>query len=530
MKPTKTLSAIIFLALLTAGCMDAEKALEGNLIEKESLINNSQFIDESKQRADKVVEYGPDVADIDHSNIRKETNTLLNTEEVPNYEDLKDDGVGKIFPVDVNVENVDIRTFMQMLSRITNVNFLVSDEVSGTVTAQLEDVSWPNALDSVLSLKGLAKHVDNKANIIRIHDQGTLVSIENFERQRKQDLQKTAELARESEPLYTEAYKLFYTKPKDVKTILQGILGITDAVGTAGAGAGAGGAQRITTAQITVDERVNQIIVKARRNDLDIIEKVIQKVDSRTKQVFIEAFVVEVNDDFEKRLGTTLGVDLEDDGYNNGIRSNTLNVRGNGLIGTPSSGVTSTGNTNSVSDFAVAGATSGIGGAIGLANLADLKLAITALERDQVSKVISNPRIFTLDNQEATIFQGTEVPYETVSADGTSIQFKSAGLNLSVTPKVVGDGNLMMSVSLNKDTVDTSQANPPITSSAIKTNLVTKDGSIVVIGGIYTQDKTDTEDKVPFFGDLPYAGKLFRRDGRSNARKELMIFLAPRII
>ncbi len=511
------------MSLLTSGCMDAERALEGNLIEKESLINNKQFIDESKQRSAKVVEYGPDIAELDHSNIRDETNTLLNTEEVINYEELTDDGKGKIFPVDLNVENVDIRTFTQMLSRITNVNFLVSDEVNGFVTAKLEDVSWPNALDSVLSLKGFAKHVDNNSNIIRIHDQSTIVSIENFERQRKQDLQKTAELARENEPLYTEAYKLFYTKPQDVSEILRSILGISATTSNESQGGG----ERNTNAQITIDERVNQIIVKARRNDLDIIEKVIKRVDSRTKQVFIEAFIVEVNDDFEKRLGVTLGADLGDDGT---VEGKGFNIRSNGLVGTAASGVTSGTNSNSISDFAVAGATSGIGGLIGLGDLADLKVALTALERDQVSKVISNPRIFTLDNQEATIFQGTEVPYETVSADGTSIQFKSAGLNLAVTPKVVGDGNLMMSVSLNKDTVDTSQSNPPITSSAIKTNMVTKDGSIVVIGGIYTQSKTDSEDKVPFFGDLPVAGKLFRRDGRANDRKELMIFIAPRII
>lgn len=524
MKATKILSSITFLSLLTAGCMDVERALEGNLIEKESLINNKKFIEESKQRADKVVEYGPSIAEIDHSNIREETNTLLNTEEVPNYEELTDDGKGKIFPIDLNVENIDIRTFTQMLSRITNVNFLVSDEVNGFVTAKLEDVSWPNALDSVLSLKGFAKHVDNKANIIRIHDQSTIVSIENFERQRKQDLQKTAELYRESEPLYTEAYKLFYTKPKDVSEILRSILGLA---ATATTTADSEGGARNTNAQITVDERVNQLIVKARRNDLDIIETVIKKLDSRTKQVFIEAFIVEVNDDFEKRLGVTLGADLGDDGT---VEGKAFNIRSNGLVGTAASGVTSGTNSNSLSDFAVAGATSGVGGLIGLGDIADLKLALTALERDEVSKVISNPRIFTLDNQEATIFQGTEVPYETVSADGTSIQFKSAGLNLAVTPKVVGDGNLMMSISLNKDTVDTSQQNPPITSSAIKTNMVTRDGSIVVIGGIYTQSKTDTEDKVPFFGNLPGAGKLFRRDGRSNDRKELMIFIAPRII
>lgn len=500
--------------------MDAEKALEGELIEKESLINNKQFIEESKKRADKVLKYGPDVEEIDDSNIREATRELLNKEEAPDYDTLQDDGTGKIFPIDLNVENVDIRTFTQMLSRITNINFLVSDEVSGFVTAKLKDVSWPNALDSVLSLKSLAKHVDNKANIIRIHSQSTIVALEGFERQRKADLQRTVELSRASEPLYTEVFKLFYTNPEEVRGILNSVLGISEGEESEG---------RNINAQITIDNRVNQLIVKARKDDLNMIQKVISKIDSRTKQVFIEAFVVEVNDDFEKQLGVQLGADLSHS-IVKGDNGKTYNVSTTGIAGGSVTGLTEDTASNALANFSVDGATSGIAGLIGLGDAADLKLALTALERDSVSKIISNPRIFTLDNQTATIFQGTEVPYETVSADGTSIEFKSAGLNLEVTPTVVGDGNLMMQISLNKDTVDTSISNPPITSSSINTNLVTRDGSIVVIGGIYTQSKTDSEDKVPFFGDLPGAGKLFRRDGRTNDRKELMIFIAPRII
>jgi type IV pilus assembly protein PilQ len=518
MKTIKTLLNITFLIFLISGCMDAEKALEGELIEKESLIDNKKFIEESKKRADKVVQYGPDAAEIDDSNVRETTREILDKEEAPNYDELQDDGTGKIFPIDLNVENVDIRTFTQMLSKITNINFLVSDEVTGFVTAKLENVSWPNALDSVLSLKSLAKHVDNNANIIRIHSQTTIVALESFQRKRKEDLQKTAQLAKATEPLYTEVFKLFYTNPEEVSGILRSVLGISDGEETGG---------RNTNAQITIDNRANQLIVKARKDDLDMMQKVIEKIDSRTKQVFIEAFVVEVNDDFEKQLGVELGANLntgEDKTDKSANAPTSLKSFNLGLAGTGS------GTPASLFDFTVDGATSGLVGTFGVGDATDLRVALTALEADSVSKIISNPRIFTLDNQEAVIFQGTEVPYETVSADGTSIEFKQAGLNLAVTPTVVGDGNLMLAISLNKDTVDTSISNPPITSSSINTNLVTKDGSIVVIGGIYTQTKTDSQSKVPFFGDVPVAGKLFRRDGRENDRKELMIFIAPRVI
>lgn len=497
-----------------------EKAMEGSLIESESLIDNDKFIREGKRRSKKTVKYGPDVAEIDESDIRDTMHVMIDKEEAPNYDTLQDDGTGNIFPIDLNVENVDIRTFTQMLSRITGINFLVADEVSGLVSAKLNNVSWPNALDSVLSLKSLAKHVDNKANIIRIHGQDVIVSLENFERQRKADLQKTALLDRANEPLYTEVFKLFYTKPGDVKTLLESVLGV------GGEEAGEG---RNTSAQITVDERVNQLIIKARKDDLDIVQKLIKKVDSRTKQVFIEAFIVEVTDDFEKALGVRLGADFANSNLGQGA-GKEFNVRATGLIGTTGTDVSPGGNNAGLTDFAVTGATSGVAGLFGLGDVADLKVALTALEADNMSKVISNPRIFTLDNQEATIFQGSEIPYSTVSADGTSIEFKQAGLQLSVTPTVVGDGNLMMSINLNKDTADTSQALPPITSSEINTNLVTRDGSIVVIGGIYTQTKSDSASKTPLFGDIPGVGRLFRRDTREDDKKELMIFISPKII
>jgi type IV pilus assembly protein PilQ len=521
MKQIKLLSQIVLLILL-ASCMKEEKALEGQMIETKSLIDNKQFIKEGKLRGNKVVEFGPKADEEAQATARNVTDSVVDEEVSPNAAELQESANSKPFPIDLNMENVDIRTFTQMMSRITGVNFLVSDEVNGTVTAKLRDVSWPNALDSVLSLKGYAKHVDNEANIIRIHSQSVVVQLEGFERQRKADLQKTAMLDKANEPLYTEIFKLFYTKPADVKTILQNVLGIS-----ATAVAPTDGSRNVT-AQITIDDRVNQLIVKARKDDLNIMKKLITKIDSRTKQVFIEAFVVEVSDDFSKALGVQLGANAA---TSPGARAlgKAYNARLTGPLGTTGSTVDEVDGAT-ISNLGAVGATSGIAALLGLGDTTDLRVALTALEKDSLSKIISNPRIFTLDNQEATIFQGDDIPYATTSQSGTTTEFKKAGLKLSVKPTVVGDGNLMMAVTLNKDSADTSQSNPPISTSQIVTNMVTQDGSIVVIGGIYTQIKTDSSGKVPFFGDIPGAGKLFRNDTRGNNRKELMIFIAPKII
>jgi type IV pilus assembly protein PilQ len=513
---------IVFLCL--SSCMKEEKAMEGKLIEPKSMLDTKQFIKESKDRSKDTMKFGPKVIDVDKAEVRDAIRTEIDKEDAPNYDKLSDTGTGNVFPIDLNLDGVDIRTFTQMLSRLTGVNFLVSDEVNGTITAKLDNVAWPQALDSVLSLKGFAKHVDNKANIIRIHNQSTIVQLEGFERQRKADLQKTVMLEKSGEPMYTEIFKLFYTKPADVKTILENVLG-----GKAAAAAeGADG--RSTSAQITTDERVNQLIIKARKADIELVRKLITKIDSRTKQVFIEAFIVEVSDNFEKALGTQLGVNAATSAGNRLLGGKKFNSRLLGVGADPTLPVSEIDNPATVTSLAAEGATSGIAALVGIGDTADLRVALTALEKDSVSKIISNPRIFTLDNQEATIFQGDDIPYATTSSEGTTTEFKKAGLKLTVKPTVVGDGNLMMAVTLNKDSADTSQANPPISTSQIITNMVTKDGSIVVIGGIYTQTKADSENKVPFFGDIPGAGKLFRNDTRKNNRKELMIFISPRVI
>jgi len=493
-------------------------SLDEKIVEKDPLVSNKRIIKDLKNRNDTTQQYGPEIYDYQSAEaqaIRDKQDIQINKEDSPSYVNIKNSDAVKIFPIDLNVENVEIRTVAEMLAEITGINILVSDEVNGNVTVKIHDVPWPDALDTILSMKSLAKHIDETGNIISIHSQEKMVQLETYERQRKEDQQKAIALQKSEDTLYTQIFKLFYSKPDKVKDIIQGVLGKdakTDASG------------RNTNAQITVDERRNAVIVKARKSDIDIIKNLIMQVDSRTKQIFIEAFIVEVTDDFEKAFGANLGMNA----VNQGKSIGTTVV---GAAGGTSTGLTPLTNDSSLVNLPINGASSGISLLGGIGNANQLKVSLTAMEADGFSKIISNPKIFTLDNQQAVIFQGTEIPYQSSSGNnGTNIQFKDAGLKLAVTPSVVGDGNLMMQIEVDKDSANTSETNPPITRSQITTNLVTKTGSIVVIGGIYTQTKSDTNNKVPVVADIPILGRLFRSDDRSDKKYELMIFLAPTVI
>ncbi|MCB2082123.1 MAG: type IV pilus secretin PilQ [Hyphomicrobiales bacterium] len=488
--------------------------------ELKSLIDKDHFIANSTRRSKQDAKYGPVVSGKNDRELRANYRRQIAKDVPPDYASFQEDSALMKLKLSMNVENINVRTMMAMLSEVSGVNVLVSDEVQGQVTAQLKDVPWPNALESVLQMKKLAKHVDRKANIIRIHDQDTVVKLEEFERTRLENLQRSIALEQASEPLYTEIFKLFYAKPGTVKGMLDNVLDASAANNASGL--------RNTNPDITVDERQNMLVVKARKEDMTTISRLIDELDTRTQQVFIEAFIVEVTDGFENAMGVRLGLD----GNNSfrGADDKTFNTRVTGLAGVASSSVTAGDDGASLVNLPIARPFGGIGFLAGIGTAADLKVELTAMEAIGLTKVISNPRIFTLDNQEATIFQGDEVPYETVSQDGTKIEFKEAGLKLAVTPNVVGDGNLLMDIIVNKDTVDTTQPNPPITKSEIKTSLVSKNGEIVVIGGIYVESKADSSDKVPGLGDIPGAGKLFRSDSKSDDRRELMIFIAPRIL
>lgn len=518
---------ISLIMFFCTGCVTKEKkpdlqeelVRQAPIVQHSNLLDNDIFIADSNKRIDHNKKYGPVTSEVPTENVRDEFRELINLDEQVDYTEFapKEENA---FPIQVNVENMDIKGFALMLSEISGVNILVSEESKGIVTAKLTDVPWPKALDSVLQLKSLAKHIDNEANIIRIHNQAKVIQLEDFQRNRLQSLQRSIRLSEAGETLYTEVFKLFYTKPDEIKAIIESVLNTGEKENN-------NDDLRDTQAKITTDPRVNQIIVTATAEDMDLVSKVIKKIDARTQQVLIEAFIVEVSDEISKGFGTRIGFD--GDGTFRGADNKTFNTRVTGLAGTASDTV-SAGTTDAlISDLSIVGNT-GIGILTGIGSTADLKFELNLLEQRGLTKVISNPRIFTLDNQEAKIFQGQEIPYETVSENGTEIEFKEAGLELLVTPSIVGDGNIVLDMEVNKASADITLPNPPITKNEIKTNLISKDGSIVVIGGIYTQEEVGTNNKTPKVGDIPVIGNLFKSETRQNTRTELMIFIAPKIL
>ena len=392
-----------------------------------------------------------------------------------------------------------------MFAEVSGRNIMIGDEVSGLVSAKLTDVPWDKALDSILKVKQLAKYVDEEANIIRIHSQEVLAAQEKYDLEIMQAMEKTRNAQDAVQPLYTEIFKLYYTEAKNVSTEIQSIIN----------GPESGEGEEVSSAiEITIDERLNYLIVKATESDLNFIQRIISELDVRTKQILIEAFIVEASESLGRSLGADFAINSPDTnilGFRDNFRGdNALGITGS-TLGAPAAG------------------TSAISFILGTTTK-NLSAALAASEDEGITKVLSNPRVFTLDGQAAEIKQVDQVPYTKVEDGVTSIELKDAGITLKVTPVIVGDGNIILSVDVEKSTVDTTIANPPIAKRTISTKLLIKDETIVVIGGVFTESTKSSKTQTPFLADLPLVGDLFKGEEKTNVRKELLVFLAPRII
>jgi type IV pilus assembly protein PilQ len=394
-----------------------------------------------------------------------------------------------------------------MFSGATGVNILIGDEVKGEVSAKLENVPWDNALDSILKIKDLAKSVDPLGNIIRIHSREKIAAQEAFDLASVASKTTLRLSQRSLEPLYTEIFKLYYTDAKTISEELQSILNGSSSDAEEGTS---------YEIEITIDERLNYIIVKATKEELDLIETLIAELDVRIKQILIEAFIVEAAEDFGAALGAEFGITAPD--------ANVLGLR-------PDLASASENQGDLTALFENEGAIAG--NALGLilgTSTKNLSMSLRASESKGITKVLSNPRVFTLDGQKAEIKQIDEIPYTKVEEGVTSVELKEAGITLIVTPVIVGDGNIILTVEVEKSTVDTTLSNPPINKRTITTKLLIKDQTIVVIGGVFTQDIQDARSQTPLLGDLPFIGNLFKKVDKKDVRKEILIFLAPTII
>jgi type IV pilus assembly protein PilQ len=413
----------------------------------------------------------------------------------------------------LNFQNVEVRAVLQVIADFTGLNIITSDTVSGNLTLRLKDVPWDQALDIVMQAKGL--DMRKNGTVLWIAPKDELLTKEKLELEQKSQI---AEL----EPLRTEAFQLNYQKAEAFKALLEN--------------AGSGSRSILSKRGSAVfDPRTNQIFVTDVVSKLEEIRNLLRKIDIATRQVLIEARIVEANDAFSRNLGAKLAFGVQRQ------RSNIIEIGGQqtGAIGAPGGPGLATVNGNSVNLPA-----GGLGGnpagtvALTLFNAAATRfigLELSALEADGRGKIISSPRVVTADSQQALIEQGEEIPYQQATSSGaTAVQFKKANLKLEVTPQITPDGNVILVVDVTKDSRGAPLANGStlvaINTKHVKTNVQVENGGTVVLGGIYTQTEADNVTKIPLFGDIPVFGNLFKTTGRSSEKTELLIFITPKIV
>jgi len=514
----KKLSSIIglmILALVLNGCANSQFNKKYNKPFKHNtpLIQDKDIVQSGKSEIAKTLEMGPKPIEGDTRKLGKRK--IISSESQRNYLIISDEYPLLKQRITLKFKNLDFKETMKLMGKIGEINVLIGDEVAGAISAELVDVPWDKAFQALLDMKNYASDVDVLSNLIRIHSPETLTSQETYKSERAQAVKKKIELEDSVDPIYSEIFRLYYISPSQAKATIEELF-------TQSSGDGS-----YTPIQITEEITTRSIIVRGKEKDLDVVDKVIKEIDIRTKQVLIEAFIVEANSDFERALGTRLGGYYKRQGKQIG-----------GVAGTSSAGTFSATDsaalgsaTDSITNFAATGATSGIGILRSTGTMA-LKAEITALESIGMAKTISNPKVFTLDNQTATVTQGEEIPYQTTSEGTTSTSFKEAALRLEVTPSIIGDGNVLLTIQVNNDTPNrsTDSDEPPINKMEIITKLLVADGDIVVIGGIKKNIKANKTSQTPGLGNVPVIGNLFKGKSNSDNLDELLVFIAPRIL
>jgi type IV pilus assembly protein PilQ len=421
----------------------------------------------------------------------------------------------------LNFQNIEVRSLLQVIADFTNFNIVTSDSVSGGVTLRLKDVPWDQALDIILQAKGLGMR--RSGNVLWIAPKDEIAAKERLELEANAQVQSL-------EPLRTQAFQLNYTRAADVAVQLTGT-----------------GSARILSVRgsALAEQRTNQLFVTDVPSKLDQVQQLITRVDIAVRQVLIEARIVEASDTFGKSLGVRLGgsdlrgINGGDAGYAVG-GGNRVAFGGSydAVSGTTgeSSVVPTTANTTFLNLPAL-----GQGGyapstfALSLFSSAAnrfLNLELSASEADGKIKLVSSPRIITADKTKALIEQGTEFPYQQATSSGaTSVAFRRATLKLEVTPQITPEGNIIMDLDINKDSRgETTAQGIAIDTKHIKTQVLVENGGTVVIGGIFELTEIDNEARVPFLGDIPIAGNLFKSRTRTSAKREMLVFITPKVV
>jgi type IV pilus assembly protein PilQ len=427
----------------------------------------------------------------------------------------------------LNFQNVEVRAVLNVIADFTDLNIITSDTVSGNITLRLKDVPWDQALEIILQTRGLDSR--RSGNVIWIAPRDELATREKLQLE-------AANQISDLEQTRTESFQMSYQKASDVQKLL------SDPT------------QRMLSKRgsAVVDARTNTLFVQDTPSRLEEVRRLIAKIDVATRQVMIEARIVEANDAFSKNLGARLGYTdrrwLDDPTRPAGSAIAGINAGPRVLFGgdrvgvgiltgqTPDPGTGYIPNSQNV-NLPAAGLNSFSAGQFAFSLFTSsmtrlINIELTALEADGKGKIIASPRVLTADQVEAIIEQGTELPYQQSTSSGaTAVSFRKANLALKVKPQITPEGNIIMTLDVNKDQVGaTTPAGVAINTKHVKTEVLVENGGTVVIGGIYEQnDRTDVT-KVPFFGDIPLLGWLFKNTTTSTAKTELLVFITPRIM
>ena len=389
--------------------------------------------------------------------------------------------------ISLNFQDIPVRTVLQLIADFNGFNLVITDSVSGNITLRLDDVPWEQALDIILKVKGLGKRMDG--NVLMIAPAAELAT---KEREQLESEKEVAELS----PLYSEFIQINYAKAADIASMLSS--GNTSLLSERGS--------------VSIDERTNTVLLKDTASVIDSVKEMIEVLDIPVRQVVIEARMVSVSDEVSEDLG--IEWDLSDTDVGSGTDVTGLNV--NLPISDPAGTI----------DFQIA-------------KFADgqiLDLTLSALESESKAEIIASPRITTANQQTAYIEQGTEIPYtESSSSGATTVSFKKAVLALEVTPQITPDNKVILDLLINQDQVGgkytiNGTESVGIDTQEISTQVLVDNGETVVLGGIYQQSMSSSVRKVPLLGDIPYLGALFRTTSEDTVKKELLIFVTPRIV
>jgi type IV pilus assembly protein PilQ len=410
--------------------------------------------------------------------------------------------------ISLDLQDADLVNVMRLFGEVANLNMILSPEVRGKVTVRMVNIPWDQAMDIILKMNGLGYVLED--NILRIASVGALTKEAEEEARAK-------ETKKKAEDLITRVVSVNYAKASEISGTLKKSLS--------------------ARGETVVDERTNTIIIKDIARNVDEVLALLKLLDKPIPQVMIEARIVEATTSFTREIGVQWGGSgTASSSYGNATGfsfPNSIAVTGGSAMGT-----TTSGNGNWLVNMP-ASAGDGSGGSIGfsfgsLTKALSLDLVLSAMESTGQGKVISTPRVSALDNKEAKIQQGQSIPYSTTSAGGTSVQFIQANLELNVTPHVTPDSKIFMKIKATKNAADTSLlgagGQPSIRSNEATTEILLGDGETAVIGGILILDRGETIQKVPFFADIPLIGWLFKKTSVKDDKRELLIFITPKII